>query len=86
MNSVDKSARDFALNTEILQARNLEVSDFPHENLCCGMEISLIITPSNLEQVFHPVLEVGWCVASLPWQEGAGMFMGWGLLLLLGWF
>lgn len=37
-------------------------------------------TPSNLEQVFYPVVEVGWLVV---WQEGAGMFMGWGLLVLL---
>lgn len=40
-------------------------------------------TPSNLEQVFYRVIEVGLSVASLPWQEGAGMFMGWGLLVFL---
>lgn len=43
VNSVDKSAREFALNTGILQARNLGVSESYHENLCRGVEISLII-------------------------------------------
>lgn len=40
-------------------------------------------TPSNLEQVFYRVIEVGLSVASLPWQEGAGMFVGWALLVFL---
>lgn len=30
-------------------------------------------TPSNLKKVFYSVIEVGWSVASPPWQEGAGI-------------